>query len=79
LKGYNDLATLFPEIAAEWNIEKNRGKTPDMILAGSHSKAWWICSKGHEWFADIHSRTGKEKCGCPVCAGKKPKHYTQLD
>ena len=25
---------------------------------------------GHVWKAVIHSRTGDQKCGCPVCAGK---------
>lgn len=76
LKGFNDLSARFPEIAQEWNYEKNNGLTPEMVLAGAHKKVWWECSKGHEWFADIHARTGKQKCGCPICVGKKPRDYS---
>ena len=32
-------------------------------------KVWWICDKGHEWEATIHSRNqGK---GCPYCSGRQ--------
>ena len=37
LKGYNDLATTNPEIAKEWDYEKN-DLTPDMVMAGSNKK-----------------------------------------
>ena len=33
-------------------------------------KAWWICSEGHVWKAVISARTGRQKNGCPVCAGR---------
>src|SRR5947209_3398235 len=32
----NSLASLFPEIAADWHSIKNRDLTPEMVLAGSH-------------------------------------------
>jgi len=34
-------------------------------------KAWWKCKNGHEWQAQIHSRTGKSKSGCPYCSHNK--------
>src|SRR5690606_25949581 len=29
----------------------------------------WLCKKGHEWNANIYSRT-RLKNGCPICAGR---------
>ena len=26
-------------------------------------------SQGHVWKALVYSRTGEQKCGCPVCGG----------
>ena len=68
LSGFNDLKTLFPAIAKEWDSEKN-GITPDKVKP-SHKKAWWRCPKGHEYYSQISSRV-YQNCGCPVCAGKK--------
>lgn len=69
LKGFNDLATTNPEIAIEWNYEKNIEKTPEKYTAGSSKKVWWKCTKGHEWEASIATR--KMGIGCPVCSNKK--------
>lgn len=73
LPGFNDLQTRFPAIAAEWHPRLNGALTPDQVLVGTHKKAWWRCAEGHVWQAVIASRTGKQKCGCPVCAGNISK------
>mgnify|MGYP002560870225 CR=1 FL=1 len=70
LPGFNDLATVQPLVAKEWHESLNGALTPEMVTAGSHKKAWWICSYGHVWKAAIYSRAGVQQCGCPVCAGK---------
>lgn len=70
LEGYNDLKTVFPEIAKEWDSKKNGGLEPSKVLSGSHDKAWWICPKGHSYNTKIESRT-RNKTGCPICSGKK--------
>lgn len=70
LAGFNDLATLFPQLAAQWDDTLNGSLTPEMVTPGSHKRIWWRCSEGHVWKAVVYSRTGKDKCGCPVCAGK---------
>lgn len=70
LAGFNDLETIFPQIAAQWHPTLNGGLTPQMVTVGSHQKVWWVCSEGHVWKAVVYSRTGAQKCGCPVCAGK---------
>ena len=70
LAGFNDLATLEPAVAKEWHPTKNGALTPQDVTPGSRKRIWWRCSAGHEWQAVIYSRTGSQRCGCPVCAGK---------
>lgn len=70
LAGFNDLATVCPQIAAQWDQSLNGALTPQMVTAGSSKAAWWRCPEGHVWKAVIYSRTGKQRSGCPVCAGK---------
>ncbi len=65
LSGFNDLKTLFPEIAAEAN-----GWDPELTLAGSHSKKKWLCPMNHSYEAIVVSRT-LLKTFCPVCANRK--------
>ncbi|WP_369015128.1 zinc-ribbon domain-containing protein, partial [Klebsiella pneumoniae] len=40
--GYNDLATMNPTLATEWNYEKNGELTPQMVTIVSSKKVWWI-------------------------------------
>lgn len=56
-----------PELASQWHPEKNRIAI-DKVTHGSHKKVWWICDKGHEWEAEIASRS--RGSGCPYCSGK---------
>lgn len=78
LKGYNDLATVNPALAQEWHPTKNGDVTPFDIGSGSGKKAWWICEKGHEWQAVIHTRSNG--IGCPYCSNKKVlKGYNDLE
>ena len=69
LEGYNDLATTDPELAKEWDYDKNGVLKPSDVLAGSHKKVWWKCSKGHSWKAEVKSRS--EGQNCPYCSNKK--------
>ena len=69
--GFNDLGTTHPEIAAQWDYDKNGDITPQDVTAGSSTKYWWKCPKGHSWNATIQSRTRPNRPGgCPSCAGK---------
>jgi len=70
LPGYNDLATIDPEVTLQWHPTKNGDLTPQMVTAGSHKKVWWLGSCGHEWIASVYNRTFN-KSSCPYCAGKK--------
>ena len=69
IKGKNDLETINPTLAKEWNYEKNNGLTPGDITPGSNKKTWWKCSKGHEWQATIVDRNNGHRC--PYCTGKR--------
>ncbi|MBE5924897.1 MAG: hypothetical protein E7271_10630 [Lachnospiraceae bacterium] len=69
--GINDLQTKFPDIAKEWNYEKNGSLTPADVAVSSNKSVWWKCIKGHEWETDICNRTGKSKTGCPYCSNRK--------
>ena len=71
VKGENDLYTVNPTLADEWNYEKNNGLTPADVLPNSNKKVWWKCSQGHEWQAKIQGRT--KGSGCPQCAREKRK------
>lgn len=67
LKGYNDLASQFPEIAKQWS--PNNEVAPDEVIAKSAKEYLWIGDCGHEWKAAISSR--RKGCGCPYCANQK--------
>ena len=73
LSGYNDLATTHPEIAKEWDYNKNNGITPSDVMAGSNIKKYWfICPNGHSYSATLLNR--KNGQGCPECAKEKRKN-----
>ena len=61
LKGFSDLETKFPEIAAQAN-----GWDPSTVSSQSNRKLEWICSESHVWSATVGSRTAGGN-GCPVC------------
>jgi hypothetical protein len=65
LSGFNDLNTLFPDVASE-----AKGWDPTSIGAGSGSKLSWQCKSGHSWTARVVDRTSKSY-RCPFCSGKK--------
>lgn len=69
VKGFNDFATLHPELIVEWDFEKNE-KNPDQFTEFSSIMVNWKCSKGHCWSARIYNRVRGR--GCPFCAGHKP-------
>ena len=67
----NNLQILFPEIAKEWHLTKNKELTPKDFTYGSKKKVWWLCSKDHSYESVIYSRSGKNRTGCPYCSGNK--------
>lgn len=78
LPGFNDLATLAPEVAGQWHPVLNGSLTPEQVTAGSRKRIWWICPEGHVWKTAVYARTGGARSGCPVCAGKTRKNVRAL-
>lgn len=70
IPGENDLQSQFPQIAAQWCVERNGNLTPDAVAAYSNRRVWWQCEKGHVYQSIIAHRT-KNASGCPYCAGRK--------
>lgn len=66
-QGANDLASQFPEIAAEWDFEKNMPLQPTEVTHGSGRKVFWRCPEGHSYQASIANR---KRTGCPICVGQ---------
>lgn len=66
----NNLAVQHPSIAAEWHPTKN-SVMPHQVTSTSQYRVWWQCSKGHDWYQGIGSRTKtKNKFthgDCPTC------------
>ena len=69
-KGYNDLLSQRPDVANEWDYEKNI-LGPDEVTYQSVKSYYWICSKcGHNWKTKVSVRTSLG-CGCPICSRDK--------
>lgn len=67
ITGTNDLKTVYPDLAKEWDYEKNKPLLPEEILPSSGRKIWWKCEKGHSWQAPPYNRI--KGVGCPTCNG----------
>ena len=65
------LAFLNPEVAKQWDYEKNEGITPQEVFAKSGKKYHWTCDKGedHQWEATADSRWRNR--GCPYCSNQR--------
>lgn len=71
VKGYNDLATTHPELAAEWDYDRNGELRPSDVLAGSTRAVWWKCSKCHGvWQCKVVNRK-LNAVRCPYCRKKR--------
>lgn len=65
--GLNDLATMRPDLANEWDYDTNP-ILPSQLSVFSNKKVAWKCSNGHKWMAVVSNRS---LCGqgCPICIG----------
>jgi len=64
LVGFNDLASIHPELAAQAD-----GWDPTSCVYGSNKKQKWRCKLDHQWSTSVNQRTqGK---GCPICSGQQ--------
>lgn len=64
------LKDMRPDIAAEWDTEKNMtllGLSLDDISISSNLNVWWTCPLKHSYQATVNHRTGRGD-GCSICA-----------
>lgn len=76
IKKKGSLATNFPDLAKEWDVEKNNFQSATEVLCGSTKKAWWRCAKNHSWEARISHRVAG--AGCPICAQITQSSFPEL-
>jgi len=65
----NCLATMYPEVAKEWYLSKNKPLTPEKVLGGTDRRVWWVCKKdkSHVWITSIWNRLPPNASSCPYC------------
>ena len=66
----NNLAVLYPDVAASWHPTLNAPLSPRDVVGGSTREFWWTCDKGpdHVWKTSVVNRVNHD---CPFCAGMK--------
>ena len=70
------LSVEFPELAAQWDYERNGDLTPDKVTVGSNRIVWWKCDVcGNSYQKKIGNRTSPakrktESKKCPICLGR---------
>ena len=71
VKGVNDLKTLYPELAKEFDEKLNGIKAED-VISGSNKIYYWRCSRhiNHVWKETLNNRIFRNY-GCPYCTNKK--------
>mmetsp|Transcript_35050 Transcript_35050/g.56723 ORF Transcript_35050/g.56723 Transcript_35050/m.56723 type:complete len:210 (+) Transcript_35050:377-1006(+) len=72
------LATLYPDIAAEFHPTKNDPLTPGQVAPFGNTLLWWKCRECfHEWSASITNRVC-HRTDCPACCKLKHKRGTRM-
>lgn len=74
--GVNDLTVTNPELAAEWDYDKNTANI-HTIAASSPKKFHFKCPEGHEYYTSPSNRLNA-KIPCPVCSKQSSSFTEQL-
>ena len=74
-KEKSSVKTLFPELAKQWDYERNGTLLPENISYGSERKVWWICPVcGGSFLKSVNTRTATRTRNlqhCPYCPTRK--------
>ena len=57
-----------PKLFRQLHPTKNENLNIETLNSHGSQKVWWICSKGHEWIAQIYLRNKGQ--GCPYCSNR---------
>ena len=68
----------YPELAQQWDHERNGSLSPKTVSAGAGRPIWWRCPEGsdHIWRAKPNNRT--RGAGCPFCANHRVSSTNNL-
>ena len=75
--GFNDLATIRPDLAKEWHPTKNGVVKPQDVMTNSNQEVWWLLpyddpNTGRhfefEWQTEVYNRAMDKSC--PVLSGQ---------
>ena len=72
----NSLKKVRPDLAKEWDREKNFPLTPDDVSYGSSKVVHWKCSIGHQWSAKVNARSSGQSC--PYCSRRRVSDLNRL-
>ena len=77
IPGKNDLATLHPAIALDWDYTRNKD-TITTIKMNNKEEVYWICHVcGTHWLSSVYDRVKLHK-GCPQCKKIQEKEVREL-
>ena len=66
----NSIAHKYPNMAIQWDYDKNGKLTPNDIMPGSKKNIWWKCNNNHEWKMSTNKRITLDIYECIHCEGK---------
>jgi hypothetical protein len=67
-QGFNDLGSLYPELAQEWSYLRNDGLLPSQIAPKSGQTVFWECPVGHPPYPSTPWNRTQAETGCPECS-----------
>jgi very-short-patch-repair endonuclease len=72
------LLFLKPQVAKWWHPIKNGETRPENVSAGSSTKYWFKCARGHE-FESTTSNQSKKTIVCALCSGRVPSAVNNFE
>jgi hypothetical protein len=75
--GFNDLQTILPELADEFDSERNRIMPTHVSAFSGMKKYWWKCKDGHSFQATPKNRAYRGD-GCIHCSGSQTSNIEKL-
>ena len=65
------LADLYPELAAEWDVDRNGNLKPANVRPGSQRHVWWLCPRCERSYPATPSSRTSRRSGCRRCAVRR--------
>ena len=71
LRGFNDVATVREDLAAQWYQEGNLPLRPTYVTTRSKKRVEWRGDCGHVFKLTVKQRSKNKRLTCPYCTGHK--------